>query len=82
MKILIYIIFAIVAVVLVFIVGVAVVTFYRLAAGKISKEEQECILEADRRKKDNKRRRKQSKSGGSFHFLSYPSPLNHWNLWH
>lgn len=80
MKILTYIIIAFVAVVLIFIVGVAAVTFYRLATGKISKEEQERILEADRRMKGNKRRK--SKRGNPFHFMSYPSPLNHWGLWH
>lgn len=80
MEILIYIILAIVAVVLVFIVGVAVATFYRHATGKISKEEQERILEADRRVK--KKKRKQTKRGNPFRFLSYPSPLTHWSLRH
>ncbi len=80
MKILIYIVLAVLALIAVLIAGVVVVTFYRLATGRISKEEQERILEADRRMKKNKRKR--SKDGNPFHFLSYPSPLNHWGLWH
>ncbi|MCQ2317174.1 MAG: hypothetical protein MJZ85_10955 [Bacteroidales bacterium] len=80
MKILIYMVLAVLALVAVLFIGVAVVTFYRLATGRISKEEQERILEADRRMKEDKRKR--SKGGDLFHFLSYPSPLNHWGLWH
>lgn len=80
MKILIYIVLAVLALIAVFFVAVFFVTFYRLATGKISKEEQERILEADERMKKNKR--KQPKGGNPFHFLSYPSPLNHWGLWH
>lgn len=78
MKILLYIALAVLALIAVLFIGVAVVTFYRLATGRISKEEQERILEADRRMKENKRKR--SKSGSSF-FLSYPPPLDDWTFW-
>lgn len=78
MKILLYIALAVLALIAVLFIGVAVVTFYRLATGRISKEEQERILEADRRMKENKRKR--SKSGSPF-FLSYPPPFDDWTFW-
>lgn len=81
MRILLYIALAVLALIAVLFVGVVVVTFYRLATGRISKEEQERILEADKRMKENKRKRKQLKSGSSFHFLSYPPPLDDWTFW-
>lgn len=78
MKILLYIALAVLALIAVLFIGVAVVTFYHLATGRISREEQERILEADRRMKENKRKR--SKSGSPF-FLSYPPPLDDWTFW-
>ncbi len=78
MKILLYIALAVLVLIAVLFIGVVVVTFYRLATGRISREEQERILEADRRMKENKRKR--SKSGSPF-FLSYPPPLDDWTFW-
>lgn len=75
-----YILLAVVAIVVVWVLGVFVVTIYRLATGKISKEEQERILDSAKRDRANKKEKVQSK--GLFHFLSYPSPLNKWGLWH
>ena len=59
---------------------------YRIMTGKISKEEQERLLEMYKREKERDRQKriikKNSRRGSAFHFLSYPSPLNRWGLWH
>lgn len=41
-----------------------------------AKKRQKTIQKAEAR-----RLRKLSKHGSDFHWLSYPSPLNHWGLW-
>ncbi len=82
MKVLLYIIIAIIAIVVIFVIGVFLQAIYELATGKVSKEEQERRIAVYERCKKQKRLKKQSKGrGGSLHFLSYPSPLNNWGLW-
>ncbi|MBQ0076240.1 MAG: hypothetical protein KBS70_08035 [Bacteroidales bacterium] len=74
-----YIILALVAIAVLAVICVFLWTFFRLATGRMSKEEKERILAQSKREKLNK------KKGSSHHsssFLSYPSPLNNWGLWH
>lgn len=79
MKAILYILLAIAALIILFVLGVMLVTFYRLATGKISKDEQARILASARRERAE--RKAKSRSRGLLHFLSYPSPLNNWGLW-
>ncbi len=82
MKVLFYIIIAIIAIVAIFVIGVFLHTIYELATGKVSIEEQERRISVYECYKKQKRSKKQAKHrGGSLHFLSYPSPLNNWGLW-
>ena len=77
MKVILYILLAIVAMFIIFALGVILVTFYRLATGKISKEEQARILANAERERAKKKQEKKSKKrsrrlcGG----LSDPSTL-------
>lgn len=82
MRILLYIIVAIIAIVVILVIGVFLHTIYELATGKVSTEEQERRIAVYERCKKQKRLEKQTKRrGGLLHFLSYPSPLNRWGLW-
>jgi len=74
-KTILYILLAIAILVILFVLYVVIDTFYRLATGKISKDEQTRIIASV--KKD----RAKKKSKGFLHFMSYPSPLNNWGLW-
>lgn len=78
MKILLYIIIAFLAPWILFVIGVFLHTVYELATSKVSKEEQERRIATYEREKQKK---KTKKKGSSFHYLSYPSPLNRWGLW-
>ena len=71
MKIILYILLGLVSVFLLWIVGIFIHTFYRLATGKMSKEEQDFHLrQYEKMKKERKAKKRKSSS------FSYPSPLN------
>ena len=64
----------------------AIVYFYRCQTGRISKEEQERLLEIYRREKEGEQQKRAKKKAkcrfGSSGFHSYPPPLNRWYWWH
>lgn len=71
MKIILYILLGLVSVFLLWIAGIFIHTFYRLATGKMSKEEQDFHLrQYEKMKKERKAKKRKSSS------FSYPSPLN------
>ena len=71
MKIILYILLGLVSVFLLWIAGIFIHTFYRLAIGKMSKEEQDFHLrQYEKMKKERKAKKRKSSS------FSYPSPLN------
>ena len=71
MKIILYILLALAALFLLWIAGIFIHTFYRLATGKMSKEEQDFHLrQYEKMKKERKAKKRKSSS------FSYPSPLN------
>lgn len=65
---------AVITLAVVFLV-IFVYTGYCVLTGKISPEEFKYHEE-------QVRKRKEKKTNGSIHWLSYPSPLNNWGLWH
>ena len=77
MRILLYIIVAIIAIVVIFVIGVFLHTIYELATGKVSTEEQERRIAVYERCKKQKRLKKQAKHRG-LSSGSYPPPLNRW----
>ena len=74
-----FILFLIVSIAAIFFAVVFVVIFvytgYRVLTGKVS-------LEEFKYHEEQVRKRKEKKTNGSIHWLSYPSPLNDWGLWH
>ena len=61
MKVILYILLSIAALFILFCLGVILVTFYRLATGKISKEEQTRILAGVKREREAKKQEKESR---------------------
>ena len=88
LNILIGIVVFIIAAYFVLCVVFAAIHGYRIMTGKISKEEQERLLEMYKREKERDRQKRLNKKknrgggGGIWESLSYPSPLNRWGLWH
>jgi len=71
---------AVAAVVLLFCVAIFLHTIFRIATGKMTDSEKERILAECKRDKE---RKNQKRFGfGHTNWLSYPSPLNSWGLWH
>ena len=87
LNILIGIVVFIIAAYFIFCIAASAIHVYRFMTGKVSKEEQERLMELHKREQERKRQEKLKKKknrggGGSiWKSLSYPSPLNRWGLW-
>ncbi len=79
MKFIFYTILALIAIAVLAFLWAVFSGIYKWATGKITKEDRKRMLEQHAREKTAKKAKKNS---GSLHFLSYPSPLNNWGLWH
>jgi len=79
-----YIILSLGAIYVLMVVVMVVVLIFRLATGKMTREQLYANVEANRqaakaRKLEHGRKRRPSK--GWAHFIGLPSPLNRWGLW-
>lgn len=77
MKVSLYILLSLAAIFVVVFVGMFFYIGYRVLTGKMTYKDLEKI-----EKQEKERKAKKRKTSGSAHWISYPSPLNHWGLWH
>lgn len=81
MKVFLIIVLVIVLLPVAFWIFAFVANIFLLATGRMTKEELSAKAKAY---KDQKRNKKKNKAHGltSLDYMSYPSPLNDWGLWH
>ena len=79
-----YIILSVGAIFALTIIGMMAVLIFRLATGKMTREQLYTNAEAHRKAtqaRKLKRKNKKRKPKGGHIFIDYPSPLNSWGLW-
>ncbi|MCQ2351266.1 MAG: hypothetical protein MJ003_04755 [Paludibacteraceae bacterium] len=81
MKVFLIIVLVLILLPVAFFIFALIANIFLLATGRMTKEELSVKVKAY---KEQKRNEKKNKAHGltSLDYLSYPSPLNSWGLWH